>query len=284
MSPYLKSQFQFDLVNRVLKKGLFDVFYSAVCSIIEKKAPYLLIELDLTLSRPFKRDNALAVSWLFRVTCDKPKVSLQPHLRDRACEFRRTCTVSYVNITLLPSSPSTLPPRVWIPSQLHANTTQLIQRFFLPQFISRARQSQLYPGASPGFVKLPASYSTFFSFCCFTAEKEKKTGIAQQTSRTGRPWGRNESHTETLITQTTLQLLSHSSFRFIGFLVSARKYSLFQNGKSVDESSKSPRMKKTANFKLGAGEPINNRAGCQNSIYMSNNQFFHCHGSPCDCF
>lgn len=177
-------------------------------------------------------------------------------------------------MTLLPSSPSTLPPRVWIPSQLHASTTRLIQRFFLPQFISRARQSQLYPGASPGYAKLPASYSTFFSFCCFIAEKEKKTGIAQQTSRTGRPWGssRNENHTQTLITQTTLQLLSYSSFRFIGFLVSARKYSLFQEGKSVYETSKSPRMK-TANFKVGAGEPINNSTGCQNSVYMSNNQF-----------
>lgn len=100
---------------------------------------------------------------------------------------------------------------------------------------------QLYPGASPGYVKVsqPPSAHSFLSVV-LQPRRQKQVLLnrqAEQVDRAAVP--ENESHTETLITQTTLQLLSYSTSIFIRSLVSARKYGLFQKGKPAFLKSKS---------------------------------------------
>lgn len=78
---------------------------------------------------------------------------------------------------------------------LAAAVTKLLQHFFRPQF-TKLSQSLLHHWALPGYGKnLFASSSHSFHSSIFTAEKEE-TGIAQQTSRTGKPrhCPRNQSH------------------------------------------------------------------------------------------
>lgn len=71
---------------------------------------------------------------------------------------------------------------------------------------------QLYLGASPGYVKVsqPPSAHSFLSVV-LQPRRQKQVLLnrqAEQVDRAAVP--ENESHTETLITQTTLQLRSYS--------------------------------------------------------------------------
>lgn len=159
--------------------------------------------LDFTLIRAFKRDNPLAVSWLFRVTCDKPKVSVQPHLRDRAHGFRRTCTVSYVNMTLPPSSPSTLSPQGF--ESLHSST-QAQHNWFNASFWPSLSAEHVGPSCTPAPLlatlnsQPPAAHS-FLSVVLQPRREKKQVLLNRQAEQVDR-----EAVPETRVTQ---RLWSH---------------------------------------------------------------------------
>lgn len=179
---------------------------------------------------------------------------------------------------LPPSSPSTPPPKVWIPSQLHASIAKLLKAF-LSSPVHEADPSGAAVPRCLSWLRwnLPASFSTFFSFCCVTAEKEK-TGIAQQTSRTGSPYGspRNESLAHTLWSHKQLQLLSNSVQIYQIFRVCQQIHLTLKKKTCLWKVQKSM-FEKPNELKVGSGMPINNWAGCQ-TLFIHQWSTVHFHG------